>query len=47
MDDCQSSAKRWANTEIMKKLLMEGRHLNITFMLILQYSVGIGPDLRS
>lgn len=47
MDDCFSDSKSWTKDPVMKKLLFEGRHYNITYILTMQYPLGISPDLRS
>jgi len=47
MDDCYSEANIWTHNSAMRKLLFEGRHLNITFILTMQYPLGITPDLRA
>jgi len=47
MDDCCSDIKVWTQMRIMKKLLYEGRHFNITFILTMQYPLGLSPELRS
>ncbi len=46
-DDLLASAKKWKNNEYVKKLMMNGRHSAIDFLLSVQYSVGIDPDLRT
>ena len=47
MDDCLADKKDWANDPNMKRLLYNGRHLDITYILTMQYPLGITPDLRT
>lgn len=45
-DDCLSSASKWKNEEVFKKMFMEGRHIYITQIYTLQDDKGIPPYLR-
>lgn len=45
-DDCLSTANRWRNEEVFKKMFMQGRHSYITQIYTLQDDKGITPDLR-
>lgn len=47
MDDCLASADVWKKDENIKELLMNGRHYKISFILTMQYAIGIPPALRS
>lgn len=47
MDDCLGSKKSWVREEAIQKMFFNGRHYNITFILTMQYPLGIPPDLRS
>ena len=47
MDDCMASKKTWANDELVKTVLMNGRHKKITYILTMQYPLGITPELRT
>ena len=47
MDDCMASKKSWANDELVKTVLMNGRHKKITYILTMQYPLGITPELRT
>lgn len=47
MDDCLASSKTWAHDESIREILMNGRHYNITYILTMQFPLGIGPELRS
>lgn len=46
MDDCLASASKWKNSDAIKELFMNGRHLAIFYIVTLQYMKGISPDLR-
>jgi hypothetical protein len=46
MDDMQSDSKVWARDTEIKRIFMNGRHYNITYILTMQYPIGIGPELR-
>ncbi len=46
-DDLLASSKEWRNNQYVKSLFMNGRHLNIDFMLSMQYAIGIDPELRT
>ena len=45
MDDCLYD-NEWARTKVMRNLFMNGRHFKILFILTMQYSMGIPPNLR-
>jgi len=47
MDDCMSSKHLWLKDPKMLSIFNEGRHYKLTFMLAMQYSLGIQPELRS
>ena len=47
MDDCLSSKKTWINDQPILELLYNGRHYDITYILTMQYSLGIQPELRN
>lgn len=47
MDDCMSSKKLWLNDPSILTIFNEGRHYQLTFILAMQYSLGIQPELRS
>jgi hypothetical protein len=46
MDDCGSKKQTWVKDEKILDILMNGRHFKLTYILAMQYSLGIGPDLR-
>lgn len=47
MDDCLASSKTWSHDESIKEILYNGRHYHITYILTMQFPLGISPDLRS
>ena len=47
LDDCLADAKEWINDENIKWVFMNGRHAKVTFILTLQYCMGIPPSLRT
>lgn len=47
LDDMLHDAKSWSKDKVIKEIFMNGRHKNIFFILTMQYSMGIGPILRS
>lgn len=47
MDDCLADSKVWKNDEYIQKLMLNGRHYHLTFILTLQYCKGIPPAIRS
>jgi hypothetical protein len=46
MDDCLASKKSWMKDRQIMELLYNGRHYDITYILTMQYPLGIPPDLR-
>ena len=52
MDDCLADSKGktsgtgWKNDPNIRWIFMNGRHADITFVLTMQYQVGIPPDFR-
>ena len=46
MDDCLSEGPKWRNSEAIRELFMNGRHLQLAFIITLQYVMGLPPDLR-
>lgn len=46
LDDCLYD-KTWPNDRNIRALFMNGRHYNVTFIITMQYSMGIPPILRS
>jgi hypothetical protein len=47
MDDCLADKGTWARDPPIMDLLFNGRHRNITYILTMQYPLGIKPELRS
>ena len=47
MDDCLASKGTWAKDPSVSELLFNGRHRQITYILTMQYPLGITPELRS
>lgn len=46
-DDCLYDSKNWVNDKNIRFIFMNGRHVGITFLLTMQYLLGIPPSLRS
>ena len=47
MDDCMSSKGSWVKDENILELFFNGRHHHVSFILTMQYSMGIPPEMRS
>lgn len=47
MDDCMSSKGTWTKDPHILELFFNGRHHHLSFILTMQYSVGIPPEMRS
>ncbi len=47
MDDCLASKGEWARDPLIADLLMNGRHRKITYILTMQFPLGITPELRA
>jgi hypothetical protein len=47
MDDCLADSDEWVNDKNIKWVFNNGRHAQMTFIITLQYPVGIPPKLRS
>lgn len=47
MDDCLSCKNIWSRDTNILELFYNGRHSCISFILTLQYAIGIPPELRS
>jgi hypothetical protein len=47
MDDCLADKGSWARDPPIMDLLFNGRHRQITYILTMQYPLGIKPELRS
>jgi hypothetical protein len=46
MDDCMSD-KKWVKDPNITELFFNGRHHHLSFILTMQYAVGIPPEMRS
>ena len=46
MDDCMSD-KRWIKDPNIAEMFFNGRHHHLSFILTMQYAVGIPPEMRS
>jgi hypothetical protein len=46
MDDCLSDNASWKKDPSLRWIFMNGRHADVTFILTMQYQVGIPPELR-
>jgi len=47
MDDCMSSKGSWVKDETVLELFFNGRHHRVSFILTMQFSLGIPPEMRS
>jgi hypothetical protein len=47
MDDCMSSKHLWLKDPNILSIFNEGRHFQLTFILAMQYAIGIQPELRN
>ena len=47
MDDCLSSKTTWIKDKPILDMFYNGRHFKVTFILTMQFPLGIGPELRS
>ena len=47
MDDCMAAKHLWLKDPNVLSIFNEGRHFQLTFVLAMQYSLGIQPELRS
>lgn len=46
-DDCLADGDSWVKDKNIKWIFMNGRHAKITFILTMQYPMGITPNLRT
>ena len=46
MDDCMSSKGAWIKDPNILELFFNGRHHHISFILTMQYCIGIPPEMR-
>ncbi len=47
MDDCLSSKGEWAKEQTIAELFFNGRHYHITYILTMQFPLGMTPEFRS
>jgi hypothetical protein len=47
MDDCMSSKGAWLKDPNILELFFNGRHHHLSFILTMQFALGIPPELRS
>lgn len=47
MDDCLADSDGWVRDKNIRWIFMNGRHAQITFILTMQYAMGIPPVLRT
>jgi len=47
MDDCLSSKGKWDKDKCIREIFMDGRHYKLTYILTMQFSLGLLPELRS
>ena len=47
LDDCLAESKEWINDQNIRWIFYNGRHVKLTFILTMQFSIGIPPALRS
>jgi hypothetical protein len=47
MDDCMSSKATWVKEQPISELFFNGRHHNLSFILTMQFPLGIPPEMRS
>mgnify|MGYP003508017695 FL=1 len=47
MDDCMSSKHLWLKDPNVLSIFNEGRHYQLTYILTMQYALGIQPELRA
>jgi len=46
MDDCLASKTTWVKDKPIQEIFYNGRHYKLTFILTMQFPLGIGPELR-
>nr|QFG74530.1 MAG: hypothetical protein [Megaviridae environmental sample] len=47
MDDCMSSKGSWVKEQQILELFFNGRHHHVSFILTMQFALGIPPEMRS
>lgn len=46
MDDCIADAKSWANSVSIMRIMLNGRHYGLTYILAMQDPMGVPPKMR-
>jgi hypothetical protein len=47
MDDCMADKDKWIKDPKVLEIMNQGRHFKLTFILTMQYCLGIQPELRT
>ena len=47
LDDCLAEAQQWAKDKNIQWIFYNGRHVKLTFIVTMQFSIGIPPKLRN
>lgn len=47
MDDCMAAKHLWVKDPNVLEIMNQGRHFKLTFILTMQYCLGIQPELRT
>lgn len=47
MDDCFGENRKWIREPCITEIMNNGRHLNISYILVMQYAMDITPNIRS
>lgn len=47
MDDCLASKGEWSKDDRIREIFLNGRHKRITYILTMQFPLGILPELRT
>ena len=47
MDDCMADKDKWIKDPKMLEIMNQGRHFKLTYILTMQYCLGIQPELRT
>lgn len=46
MDDCLAERSKWGKIDVIRIIMMNGRHYKLTYILTMQTPLGLSPDLR-
>jgi len=47
LDDCLASKGKWSKDPLIQDLLLNAKHRKISYVLTMQYPLGISPEIRS